>query len=172
MTNPIQKPTQRCLIKNEKYFYHPGNPKGFKSSVSGTRLQDQILAGTKSRPHININIKAHRGVLKLDPVSLAQGMQCSRWPGLGHTSTTSRAGGEDRTHPKNMVRELGESMVLQRETESCSQKKRMAGLQKQPMAREDWDPCSFVDHHVPGGRYVHSVDPELVWEWNTMTCYR
>lgn len=32
-----------------------------------------------------------------------------------------------------MVRELGESIVLQRETESCSQKKRMAGLQKQPM---------------------------------------
>ena len=35
--------------------------------------------------------------------------------------------------------------------------------------REDWDPYSFVDHHVPGGRYVHSVDPELVWEWNTVT---
>ena len=49
MTNPIQKPTQRYLIKKERCFYHPGNPKGFKSSVSGTRLQDQILAGTESK---------------------------------------------------------------------------------------------------------------------------
>lgn len=70
---------------------------------------------------------------KLDPVSLAQGMQCSRWPGLGHVSTTSRVRGGDHTHPKNMVRELGESVVLQRETECCFQTKRTAGLQKQPV---------------------------------------
>ena len=43
VTSPIQERSKSHLIRNKRNSYLPGNCKGFRSSVSGTRVKDQIL---------------------------------------------------------------------------------------------------------------------------------
>lgn len=40
----VQKPAKSCLVRTTKrHSYHPGNPKGFRSAVSGTRGRDHYI---------------------------------------------------------------------------------------------------------------------------------
>lgn len=59
---PIHEPTQGCLIRTKRHSYHPGNSKGFRSSVSRINVKDQVLGKKKKRcPWCSHHVSSFQG---------------------------------------------------------------------------------------------------------------